>query len=712
MRLRSALTAAILAAAGVIIPAAPASAAPDLSGPVLTSPSVTVSSTELGAGLDPVVVTVRIHLTDETGVNTPTIVASHQTTSQTQGFGRLNAEPGTTLQSGWWSRSFVIPANAAPGAWDITLYPLSDTLGNDTPSDSVSGFRTLKTIVLTPHTAAPVASELSVTPTKTSFAKGDVTVTASARVVDKAGTNPPMFMLEHAKAQRALPPSSATLKSGTLKDGVWEATWTVSMSDEDGLWTAKILPLSDQLGNKATTAVTVGTVQIDRYGTITPGTVTVSGLPASGELQPGTVLTAGSIDWSETDATITYKWLRDGYSFDPVGIGHTYTVTAEDAGARISVLAIASKPGYKDSGASSPAYPVAGWPAQQPELNADFGNPSVGNMLTADAYNFSSLEKVTIEWLIDGKVVANGSTYTPGLDLVGKRVQVRATGVRAGYADRVLTSELSAPLKAIESRPGTAGWANTPRVGQLAKVNTGYWAVGSKLSYQWLLDGKPIAGATSASYTPTLAQFGRKIDVKVTATKLGYETVSTSVGTATVFAGAKPAGTVAITGKAATGATLSATAASWPAGAKLSYQWLRDGRVIAKATGATHKLTSADTGKKISVRVSATLTGYEIPTKTSAAVKVAKGTQKAGKVAVSGTAKVKKKLTAKTSSFQAGTKLSYQWLRNGKTIKGATKASYTLTKADASTKVSVKVTAKLAGYNDRAVTSAAKKVTR
>jgi hypothetical protein len=91
---------------------------------------------------------------------------------------------------------------------------------------------------------------------------------------------------------------------------------------------------------------------------------------------------------------------------------------------------------------------------------------------------------------------------------------------------------------------------------------------------------------------------------------------------------------------------------------------------------------------------------------------VAKGTQKAGKVSVSGKAKVGSKLSAKVSGFQKGTKRSYSWLRNGRAIRGATKASYKLTAKDADKKISVKVTSRASGYNDKVAKSPAKKIAR
>src|SRR5690606_4279646 len=72
--------------------------------------------------------------------------------------------------------------------------------------------------------------------------------------------------------------------------------------------------------------------------------------------------------------------------------------------------------------------------------------------------------------------------------------------------------------------------------------------------------------------------------------------------------------------------TLRATAGSWPVpDVELAYQWLRGGTAIAGATGSSHKLTTADAGQKVSVRVTASRGDYPAASSaTSSAVKVAK----------------------------------------------------------------------------------------
>jgi hypothetical protein len=50
---------------------------------------------------------------------------------------------------------------------------------------------------------------------------------------------------------------------------------------------------------------------------------------------------------------------------------------------------------------------------------------------------------------------------------------------------------------------------------------------------------------------------------------------------------------------------------------KLTYQWYRSGKAIAKATSKSYKLTEADRGKRISVKVTGSKSGYPKATSTS-----------------------------------------------------------------------------------------------
>jgi len=75
-------------------------------------------------------------------------------------------------------------------------------------------------------------------------------------------------------------------------------------------------------------------------------------------------------------------------------------------------------------------------------------------------------------------------------------------------------------------------------------------------------------------------------------------------------------------------------------------------------------------------------------------------------------AQVGKKAKANVRAVSTKSKFKYQWLRNGKKIKGATKATYAVKKADLGKKLSVKVTASLSGFPSRSATTKRVKVVK
>jgi hypothetical protein len=165
-----------------------------------------------------------------------------------------------------------------------------------------------------------------------------------------------------------------------------------------------------------------------------------------------------------------------------------------------------------------------------------------------------------------------------------------------------------------------------------------------------------------------------------------------------------------VTGSPKVGQKLTASAGFTPADATTSYQWLRNGAAIAGATAATYTATPADLGKTISVRVTGAKDGFMPATATASAGKIAAGVQKVtGKVKASGTAKVGKKLTA-VPGKATGAKVTYQWLVNGKAVKGATGKTMKLAKSLKGKKISVKAIYTRAGYTTITQTSSALKV--
>ncbi|MDR0482364.1 MAG: L,D-transpeptidase family protein [Cellulomonadaceae bacterium] len=226
----------------------------------------------------------------------------------------------------------------------------------------------------------------------------------------------------------------------------------------------------------------------------------------------------------------------------------------------------------------------------------------------------------------------------------------------------------------------------------------------------------PVVGiiAAALAFTPGVA---------MAATSAAPSPVAGVVATAPVATAADTTGTtvatgtVTISGTAKVGQKLTATPAGFDATpattVTYSYQWMRNGKAISKATNPTYSLVAADYGTTITVKVTAKADTATATATSKATSKVAALKLTAGKVTISGKTTVAQKLTAKPSGFKASPKpakisYTYKWLRNGKAIKGATKKTYTLTTSDVKKKISVKVTAKATGTGASAFTATSK----
>jgi hypothetical protein len=136
-----------------------------------------------------------------------------------------------------------------------------------------------------------------------------------------------------------------------------------------------------------------------------------------------------------------------------------------------------------------------------------------------------------------------------------------------------------------------------------------------------------------------------------------------------------------------------------PTPTTMTYTWLADGKAIKKATSASYTLTSRDIGKSITVRVVGSRASYVTTTKVSdptETVSAGQAFDSASTPTVTGTAAVGQMLTSTVNPLWSAHTLtvmySYQWLRSGKPIKGATNHYYWLTSKDAGKTVSVRWT--------------------
>ena len=151
-------------------------------------------------------------------------------------------------------------------------------------------------------------------------------------------------------------------------------------------------------------------------------------------------------------------------------------------------------------------------------------------------------------------------------------------------------------------------------------------AIYDPVTDQWLVNGQPIAGATGTSYTPTLADLGRTIAVRATASLPGYTSATVAtVSTTAVSKQVQNALRPRLKGTAKVGERLTVKPGDWrPLGAvKFRYRWYADGQRIRGARDNRLKLTLALKGTKIVCQVTGSAPGLvQLPAKTSSSKSV------------------------------------------------------------------------------------------
>lgn len=141
---------------------------------------------------------------------------------------------------------------------------------------------------------------------------------------------------------------------------------------------------------------------------------------------------------------------------------------------------------------------------------------------------------------------------------------------------------------------GTPSIAGTATVGAEVTAASGEWTEGTAFSFQWLVDGEAIGGATSATFTIPAELAGRALSVRVSGTLDGYAPAEATSAAVTVAAAEEPGSdapaVVLGSSTVVAGGSLKVTGSGFSAGAQLRLE-LRStpvalGTATASAAGA------------------------------------------------------------------------------------------------------------------------------
>ncbi|MCB0911978.1 MAG: S8 family serine peptidase [Propionibacteriaceae bacterium] len=292
-------------------------------------------------------------------------------------------------------------------------------------------------------------------------------------------------------------------------------------------------------------------------------------------------------------------------------------------------------------------------------------------------------------------------------------------GARAGYSNYGTTAfpaTIAAPGGSADSGSDPTDWiASTWNDGTTTAGNPDYaWMAGTSMATPHVSAVVAMLKAldptlTTAQLTALMTDTATPLSTSCTATKCGAGIVDAAAAVQAEAAALQPG--VTISGAVRVGGQLTASVTPASAAATATYQWLRDGAEVGRATDSTYTPAAEELGTTISVR--AVLTVDAIPTTVEAtAGTVAPGTfSYSVRPYATGTFRVGRTVRANTGTWSPEpATYSYRWFRGSKAIKHATKATYRLRKADRHKKVRVRVTVSLDAYTTTAKKSVAKKV--
>ena len=456
------------------------------------------------------------------------------------------------------------------------------------------------------------------------------------------------------------------LKNGTPIGGATSATYSIpSAQVSDG-------------GN-----YTVTVTNASGSATSVPATLSVAAAAVAPSIttQPqSTVATVGSgvsfVVAASGTAPLIYQWQKNGSPI-PSATSSTYSIASvqlADTGS-YSVVVTNSVSSVSSTAAMLTVNAIAPTITTQPQ------NVSVTvSSGTSFSVAASGTTPFTYQWSKGGVAIdgATSSSYTLASAQISDSGNYTVTVTNsAGFATSsaaALTVTAAVIAPSITSPPQNS----TVTVGAPCSFTASASGT-TPFTYQWLLNGTPISGATSATYAVTSALHTDAGNYSVIVTNAAGS--ATSASAALTVNAAPPAITIQpqpVTLLAGSGATFSVTASGT---APFTYQWSKNGVAIGGATAASFSIASVAASDAGNFSVTVTNAAGSVTSSSAALVVTAITTAPAITAQPHGATVTAGASVTLTVAVSGTAPFSFQWYKGVAAVSGATTASYAIPSA-------------------------------